>query len=281
MRKFLSISLMMLFIASCTTLRDLANIQKPALEYSNMSIQSMNFSEAVLLFEFDVNNPNPIGITASAYNYDFLVNKNSFLSGNQDRDVKIGASGNSVLQVPVTLQFSELLNTFSSLLQSNEFDYDLNTEFVFDIPGLGQQRLPVNASGSLPVPKIPRFEFAGYNVNRVSASGADMELKINVLNPNRFPISLQGAQYMLNVNGKEWLNTTIEETERVTSNESTEIVIPVQLNAAQMGSVLFDIMRGTSEFEYKLSGYVNVGAEIEGRSLIENINFARDGLFRR
>ena len=241
----------------------------------------MNFSEAVLLFEFDVNNPNPIGITASAYNYDFLVNKNSFLSGNQDRDVKIGASGNSVLQVPVTLQFSELLNTFSSLLQSNEFDYDLNTEFVFDIPGLGQQRLPVNASGSLPVPKIPRFEFAGYNVNRVSASGADMELKINVLNPNRFPISLQGAQYMLNVNGKEWLNTTIEETERVTSNDSTEIVIPVQLNAAQMGSVLFDIMRGTSEFEYKLSGYVNVGAEIEGRSLIENINFARDGLFRR
>ena len=110
MRKFLSISLMMLFIASCTTLRDLANIQQPALEYSNMSIQSMNFSEAVLLFEFDVNNPNPIGITASAYNYDFLVNKNSFLSGNQDRDVKIGASGNSVLQVPVTLQFSELLN---------------------------------------------------------------------------------------------------------------------------------------------------------------------------
>lgn len=235
----------------------------------------------MLLFEFDVNNPNPVGITASEYNYDFLVNSNSFLSGTQDKNVNIGAGRESVLQVPVALKFSELLNTFSSLLRSDAFDYDLNTEFVFDVPGIGAQRLPINTSGSLPVPKIPRFEFAGYSIDRISASGADMELKIGVTNPNRFPISLLNAEYVLEVNGREWLNTTLRDAVRISADDRSEIVIPVQLNASQMGSVLFDMMRGSTEFDYSLEGNANVGAEIEGFSFTQNLLFDRDGKFQR
>ena len=282
MTKFLSALLLLFFITGCAALKDLANIQKPTLTYSNMSVQSINFNEAELLFNFDVNNPNPLGITASGYSYDFLVNSNSFLSGNQDKDVKIGSGSKSVLQVPVKIQYSELLNTFRSLLRSEEFNYDLSTEFLFDIPGLGQQSLPANASGSLPVPKIPRFEFAGFNVESISPSGADMELKIGVNNPNRFPILLNSASYVLNVNGREWLNTTYTELVRVTADDRTEIVIPVQLNAVQMGSVLFDLMRGRDyELDYSLQGNMNVGAEIEGYSFTDNISFDRKDILRR
>src|SRR6056297_430391 len=281
MTKFLSALLLLFFITGCAALKDLANIQKPSLEYSNIIVQSINFNQAELLFNFEVNNPNPIGITASGYSYDFLVNSNSFLSGNQDRNVNIGSSRSSVLQVPVTLQYTELLNTFRSLLQSDEFNYALSTEFLFDIPGLGQQRLPANASGRLPIPKIPGFEFAGFNIESISPSGADMELKIGINNPNAFPILLNSASYVLNVNGREWLNTSLSDAVRVSSDGSSEIVIPVQLNAVQMGSVLFDLMRGSTEFDYSLNGNADVGAQIEGFSFTENILFDREGVFRR
>lgn len=281
MKKFIYYLLIALIFTGCATLRDLANIQKPALEYSSMSVQSINFSEAVLLFDFEVDNPNPVGITASGYTYDFLVNNNSFLSGSQDKDVKIGASNESVLQVPVTLQYSELYDTFNSLLRSSAFDYDLNTEFLFEIPGLGQQSLPVSASGSLPVPKIPRFGFAGYNINQISASGADMDLIISVTNPNQFPVSLLNAEYILDVNGREWLNTSLGDAVRISAKEQSEIIIPVQLNAVQMGAVLFDMMRGSTEFNYNLKGNASVGAEIEGFSFTESIFFDREGEFSR
>lgn len=281
MKKFLSVSLLLFLITGCTALKDLANIQKPSLEYSNMSIQSINFNEAVLLFNFDVNNPNPVGIKASEYSYNFLVNNNSFLSGKQSKNVNIEANRKSEFQIPVTLKYYELLNTFSSLLRTDEFNYDLSTEVFFDIPGLGQQRLPANASGSLPVPKIPRFEFAGFNVKSITPAGADMELKIGINNPNRFPIVLNGASYVLDVNGRQWLNTTLTDAIRVTEDDRSEVVIPVKLNAAQMGSVLVDLMRGSTEFNYSLSGNADVGAEINGFSFTENLLFDREGVFRR
>lgn len=282
MRKFLSTLLLLFFITGCAALEDLANLQKPSLGYSDMRVQSINFTEAVLLFNFDVNNPNPIGVTADGYNYDFQVNNNSFLSGTQDENISIGSGSKSVIEVPLTLKYSELLNTFRSLAQSDEFNYDLNTEFLFNIPGLGQQSLPANASGSLPVPKIPRFEFAGFDVNNLSPSGADMEIRIGVNNPNRFPILLNSADYVLDVNGREWLNTTLSEALRISADGSSEIVVPVQLNAVQMGSVLFDLMRGSKEFDYSLNGNASVGAEIKGFSFTENLEINRDGVvFRR
>jgi LEA14-like dessication related protein len=282
MAKFLSTLFILLFISGCSTLRDLASLQKPTLTYSNMSVQSINFNEAELLFNFDVNNPNPLGITANGYSYDFLVNSNSFLSGNQDKNVKIGSGSTSILQVPVTLQYSELLNTFRSLLGNDEFNYGLNTEFVFDIPGLGQQRLPANISGSLPLPKIPRIEFSGFDVSIKSPTRADLELKISIDNPNRFPILLNSASYVLNVNGKEWLNTTYTEAVRVTADDRSEIVFPVQLNAVQMGSTLIDLLRGRDyELDYSLRGNMNVGAEIEGYSFTDSISFDTNDILRR
>lgn len=281
MAKFLSTLFLVIFITGCATLRDIANLQKPAITYSNMIIQNINFNEAELLFNFDVDNPNPLGITSSGYTYDFLVNKNSFLSGNQNKNISIGAGRESVIQVPVTLKYTELLNTFNSLFRSDEFNYDLSTEFLFDIPGLGQQRLPANITGSLPVPKVPQFEFTGFNIERISPSGAEMELKIGIHNPNRFPVLLNSASYELNVNEREWLNTSLTEAVQVSSGGSSEIVIPVQLNAAQMGSVLFDLMRGSTEFSYSLNGNANIGAEIEGYSFTENLLFDREGRFQR
>jgi LEA14-like dessication related protein len=282
MRKFLSTLLLLFFITGCAALKDLANLQKPSLEYSDMRVQSINFTEAVLLFNFDVNNPNPIGVTADGYNYSFLVNNNSFLSGTQNENISIGSGSKSVLEVPVTLKYSELLNTFRSLAQSDEFNYDLSTEFLFNIPGLGQQSLPANASGSLPVPKIPRFEFAGFDVNNLTPSGAEMEIRIGINNPNRFPILLNSADYVLDVNGREWLNTTLSEALRISADGNSEIVVPVQLNAVQMGSVLFDLMRGSREFNYSLNGNASVGAEIKGFSFTENLLIDREGVvFRR
>lgn len=281
MKKWFLIIYSLFLFSGCALLRDLADVRRPTLEYSDMSIEQINFNEAVLLFNFDISNPNTIGLTANSYAYELFVNDNSFLSGDQQENLRIAREATSTLQVPVRLQFSELVNTFSSLLQSDAFDYRLNTEIQFDIPGLGVQRLPVNASGSLPIPKVPRFEFGGFEVNRLTMAGADMEFRLNVTNTNQFPISFFDAGYSLEVNGKDWLTSTIDRAIHLSASESSEIVIPVQLNATQMGSVLFELMRDNAKFEYRLTGNANIGAEIEGNNFRERIPFSVQGTYQK
>lgn len=277
--KLIITGVLCLIMSSCALLRDLSNVGLPDLSFNRVGIQGFGFNEATLLFTFDVDNPNPVGLTAQRYSYDFLINNSSFVSGEHRDRVSISRESSSLLEVPVTVKFTELYRAFSSILQEDHFEYNLNTRFTFDIPGLGEQSLPINAAGRLPVPKIPKFEFGGFDVNRVSLSGADMELKFNVTNPNIFPVSLLGADYSLEVNGRNWLDTALQNSISLGSSESSEIVIPVQLNALQMGSVLGELIAGETNFNYRLTGNANIGAEIEGFQFQDMIPINMTGNF--
>lgn len=280
MKKLLPVIALLFLIASCSALRDFADVRQPTVNYSQVSIQNISFEGVTLLFDFDVNNPNQFGVTADQYSYEFFINDNSFLSGTQTENLRISRESTSLVQVPISLNFSEVFNTFSSLLRRDSLSYQLSTEVEFDVPGLGKQRVPINAAGELPIPRMPRIEFGGLNVNKLSMSGADLEVGFRVSNPNSFGVSLANAAYTLNVNGREWLDTRLADAIRLDASESDMITIPIRLNASQMGSVLVDMMRGTTEFDYNISGSADISADIDGFDDGSNIPFDLDGTYR-
>lgn len=147
------------------------------------------------------------------------------------------------------------------------------------MPVVGARTVPVEAAGQLPIPRIPRIEFGNFEMKRMSFSGADIEVSFRVINPNSFGLSLEGADYSLQVNGKNWLDTNLGESIRVSGSEARDITIPIQLSAGQMGSALIEMMGGRKEFEYKLTGSARVSADLEGFTNIQSVPFDLQGTF--
>ena len=280
MRKYLLLFVLLFFVSSCAALRDFADVRAPSVDFSKMSIQSISFDGVTLLFDFDVTNPNQFGVTADEYSYEFFINENSFLSGTQRENLRISRESTSLIQVPVSLNFSEVFNTFNSLVRRDSLSYELSTIVQFDVPGLGMRQVPISSAGELPVPRMPRIEFGGINVRNLSMAGADMDIGFRVTNPNSFGLSMKNAAYVLNVNGREWLNTRLGDTVRLGAAESDMITIPIRLNASQMGSVLIDMMRGATEFDYNLSGSAEFSADIDGFEDGTSVPFDLDGTYR-
>lgn len=274
---FLSLSFLVL---SCSTIRGLTDIQEPNVEFSNVSIQNISFDGVTLLFDFDVTNPNSIGVNADGYSYEFFINDQSFLAGTQDEAISIDRESSSLIQVPVSMNFSELYQTFGSLVRQDSISYKLSTEVAFDMSAFGSRRVPVEASGVLPIPKPPRIRFGGLDVKNMSFSGADVEATFRVTNPNAFGIALSGAKYILDVNGRNWLDTELEERINISGSENKTIVIPIRLNTSQMGSAMLDIMRGEKEFNYKLRGSANISADIEGFTEDQELPFELEGVYQ-
>lgn len=275
----LSLFVCLLFI-SCNTLRDLSNIQKPSVRYSSMSIEDMSFEDVTLVFDFEVNNPNSFGVSADQYQYEFFINGTEFVTGIQSENVRIESESKSIIQVPVSLTFSEVFDTISSAVNRDSISYRISSEVQFDIAGVRQQRVPVSAEGELPIPKIPKIELSNFNVNELSFSGAEMVASFRVENPNSFGISFADASYNLEVNEKQWLDTTLERDIELSGSESELITIPIRLNSSQMGSVLFDMLSGEKEFPYKLTGSARISADIPGFDGFEVLPFNISGTYR-
>lgn len=278
--QYLIPALLLFILTSCSTLRDAADIREPNVEFSKMSVQSISFDGVTLLFDFDVTNPNRMGVSAEGYNYEFFINDNSFLSGVQEQPLSIGAKSNSVVQVPVSMKFSELFQTFESLVRQDSLSYLLSTEVEFDLPVMGSRKVPVQAAGDLPIPRMPRINFGGFDIKNVSLSGADVEVSFRISNPNLFKIGLMGASYVLDVNGRNWLDTELEESVEVAGGENKLVTLPIRLSASQMGSALMDIIAGRSEFEYNLRGNARISADLEGFEDGETLPFDLEGTYK-
>lgn len=280
MKKLLPLLCLIFAISSCSTLRDLTDVQKPTVSYSNVSVQSVSFDGVTLLFDFDVNNPNRMDVTADRYTYEFFINDNLFLEGEQSEQVTIKQQASSVVQVPVAFNFSELAESFRSVLRQDDLSYRLATEVMFDMPVMGSQRVPVEASGTFPIPKIPRITFGDLNVKSMSLTGADVEAQFDVSNPNDFAIQLSDAAYQLEVNGREWLDTRLQEDLEVLGAETRTITIPIRLSSSQMGSALLDMLSGNQNFDYRLTGTAEISAIIEGFPLSEQLPFDLSGTYQ-
>ena len=279
MKKSILLLFVTLLIASCGTLKDVADVREPEVSYKDMSIQNITFDGVTLLFDFEVTNPNRFNVNADQYSYEFLINERSFISGIQEVPLRIESESSSQIQVPVSLNFQEVYQTFSSILRQDNLAYQLSTEVEFSLPVAGKRKVPVTTSGEIPIPKVPRVEFGDFNVKNVSFSGAEVEVSFRVFNPNAFGISVSNAVYNLRVNGREWLDTTLDQVIRVEGSENREIVIPIRLNATQLGSAFMDLMQGNSTFNYELSGSAEVGAELEGFPAGQLIPFDLSGRY--
>ncbi len=255
-------------------------MEEPSVEFSKMSIQNITFDGVTLLFDFDVTNPNSRDINAEKYTYEFFINNRSFISGEETEPITVGKESTTQVQVPVSMRFSEVYEAFGSLVREDSISYQMATDVSFDMPIVGTRNVPVQASGNLPIPKIPRIELGDFEVKRLSLAGAEVEATFRVTNPNAFRIALTGASYVLDVNGSNWLDTTLDELIEISGNESRTITIPVRLNASQMGSALLDIMAGERDFSYKLRGTADVSADLEGFSDGETIPFDLEGEYR-
>jgi LEA14-like dessication related protein len=280
MRIFIYLSLVLLFaISGCATLREYSDVREPDVQFRDMSIENITFDGVTLLFDFDVSNPNRFGVNADRYSYEFFINDQSFISGNMDERISIEQESTSRISVPVTLNFSEVYQSFSSILRQDRFAYQLSTEVQFNLPVVGNRTVPVSTSGEIPIPKPPRVEFGEFDIKQVSLSGAEAEVSFRVTNPNTFAISLLRADYNLRVNGREWLDTTMNDLIRVAGSESREVRIPIRLNSAQLGSALMDLMGGNSTFNYELKGNADVSADLEGFPVSQEIPFELSGSY--
>ena len=84
--RYFIILLFPLILTNCAELMKIAqqgNIQKPAVRVSSARLAGLSFDKADLIFDIEISNPNSIGVSLAGFDYDLLLNGQSFLKGNQ------------------------------------------------------------------------------------------------------------------------------------------------------------------------------------------------------
>ncbi len=271
MKKSFTILCFLVLICSCATVDELvkSTFQQPQISFETAKISGLSFKAVDLLFDLKIANPNPVGISLVGFDYDLLLNGNSFVKGKQTNGLEIKPKGEGTVQIPVSLIFSEIYNTFSTFERQDSTTYKLDCGFSFELPVLGAKRIQVSKSGSLPLLKRPDISVKLLELEKLSFVGADLNLRVEIDNPNSFSFFLNTIAFSFEVNGKQWLNGNSSNRIRVDSRKSNVIDFPISLNLLQIGSSVKDVLTGNKPLSYDFSGNIDLGTSIP---LLDKVN---------
>ncbi len=272
---YLSVLFSLVILSGCAVLNEALqeSFEKPRISFADTQIESLSFEAIGLAFDLKVENPNPISVSMAGYDYDFLLNNRSFITGEQQEKVEIKAEDANIVRVPVTLSYKNIYDAVSGLAGRDEAPYRIELGCSFELPVFGLQRIPVTHSGTVPLLRLPKVKVADLQLNNLSVSGANLVLQVEIDNPNKFDFLLQNIKYSLTIADQQWLNGAQEQDLQVASNGKGVLEFPIKLNFFEVGRSVFGMLTGDSPLSYHLTGQLGINPNL---SLINEIRIPFD-----
>lgn len=268
--KLFTLAVTALLVTSCATLQEYAELQKPTAKIQDVKITGISFQDVTLQFDMAVSNPNPIGLNSSGLDYALSLEGSEFISVNDpNRNIAISSLGSSMVSLPITLNYEGAYKLISGLRNKESLNYGLAAGLFFDLPVIGQIRVPVSYEGVVPVPKLPEIKLSSIKLDSLSLTKAKIDIGMNILNPNSFSLNALNLDYQVDIAGAGLINGTMEQSE-VLSGKSTNLTLPIELSFLESGMALYRVLKSGSS-EVTVKGNLKADTELE---LLESVDKA-------
>ncbi len=280
--KILAVVILSGGLTGCSLIKSLigeGGLQKPTVRFEGARLTGLSFDAADLIFSLNVNNPNNLGARLESFDYSLDIDQTAFLKGTQEKGLDIPAKGGSQIDLPLTIRYVDLYKTYKNLTSRDSSDYTLKCTFAFRVPVLGIVQVPVQKSGGLPLLKIPKVQLRSLKLNHLGFDGADLQLQVEINNPNSLAFTMNDLDYHFSVNGKEWANGKTAAGQALQKNGAQVLTIPLSLNFLQMGTTIASLLRQSQPLDYKLQGSLKLNSPL---SVMKNVQlpFDHDGEIR-
>ena len=241
MKKNKLVFILILLIAGCASIEQM--IQRPSVNVKGVDITDVNFNEIFLDFGLQIHNPNVFGVQFDGYDYNFVVEGNEFLKGDENRQIRIASQNSSTLNIPITINFKSLYDLVTKTKDQDTLSYRLTGHFK---PGglLAGMSIPFSKSGSLPNVRIPKVSLKSLKIDKMGLSGVDLKLGIGLENNNIFGFDIGKLDYNISLAGSKVASGITEKFASVAAKDKGEIILPISLDFLGLSSSLRSILSG-------------------------------------
>lgn len=237
----------LILIGGCAGLNEI--VQEPQVRFKKVVPTDFSLAGARFNFSFDVHNPNPLGLNLSQVTYALALNHHPLASGNLNQGITLPARGSAPLEIPLSLNFKDLLAAAADLGSSPKLPYQLAGKIY-----VGPLAIPYDVKGDLELPRLPRVELAGVQIRELSLSGARLACQVRLTNRNAIPLKLGQLAYHLQLGDAQIAAGETATLAPLKASGSDTVRIDTRVSFREVGMGLLKLLQGGGNSAYTLKG---------------------------
>jgi len=259
MKKIISIllaSYVLLSFSSCQSIGSF--LQEPKVSFRTVDLANINFQGVDLIARLDVENPNGFDIPFPEIDWELFINSASFVKGILNEGTSLKSRGTVTVDVPLSLTYTGLYDTFTSLLNTAEAGYKVALGVRFPLPVLDQKTYRLDFSGIIPMLQVPKLSFEGITVKNLGLQSFTFAANWAIENKNNFPLDIGEFVYNLTVNDASWAQGAIRNAPQIKANATTFIPLELSITSLPLITQIVDIVNRGTGVNFKSQGSMSL-----------------------
>jgi LEA14-like dessication related protein len=237
-------------------------LKEPVLSLQSVDLTKISFTGAELLCKVNVENPNVFDIPLPEVGWEFFVGTNSFAKGVIKSNESIKSRKTTAVNIPVSVGYVEIFDTFVSLRGSKTVDYKVVLDAKIPLPLLEGKTWHFEKEGNFPVLQVPTVNFRSIDVKNKSLTKLDFEISLEIANNNSVAMSINNLSYNLLVNNSQWSNGSVQSAPRLAAGEKTIVPISFSMSSLNIIMNIIQIINGNADVSYAFTGDLKFGVDL-------------------
>jgi len=127
----------------------------------------------------------------------------------------------------------------------------------------GLHVLAASAEGAFPIVRDPKFRITSIRIERDLLVTTNLDLALQIENPNAFPLRFSGFVYNFYGEGRAWVDGGSDEPAIVPAASSMTRVLRFTMNFADMDRRLLDLVANLKAVRYRLRGQAQIATGLD------------------
>jgi LEA14-like dessication related protein len=232
----------------------------PLIGLEAVKVEGLGFLGADFLFRARIENSNPFPLSVLRVDYGLQLERRSAASGSLSVAVALpaaqpggGAVGTETVGLPVRVHFAGIAGVANVLAAEREAEYLLEGSVTFSTPA-GEVAVPLSHAGRLVVPRLPRFRIEKAVLRSASPREVTIVLRLDVSNPNAFPIPAGRIGYGLFLSDREVVHGDLEVAAPIEGGASAILEAPVRISILKAGKAAARLLIPFTSLDVKVKG---------------------------
>jgi LEA14-like dessication related protein len=149
------LTIVVLLLAGCATIRSALNFQEPQVELKQINITGMGLTGGTLDLVFDAYNPNDYRLRSTRLEVALDLEGTHFGDALIDRPLDLSPTNHSQVVMPVRFDWAGVGAAARGLLTRQELRYGVTGTVLLDTP-LGEKRVQLHGAGNVPLKALIR-----------------------------------------------------------------------------------------------------------------------------
>ncbi|MDR2783489.1 MAG: LEA type 2 family protein [Treponema sp.] len=275
--KFLVMFTVSVCLCTCKSLSTGEVMKDPVISLGSVELTGIAFTGADGLCKIKVENPNSAAIQFLYIEWELFIADAVLTTGTVESGTKIKAKNIVIVDVPFHVDYADLYNTITSVKDTSksgakETGFKIVLTAAFDLPVLGEKKLPFEVQGKLPLLQAPKFSGMELSIGTIDFTGVTLKCRFDVENPNAFELPFPNIDWDYSVNNNSFIKSSVERSAPLAAHSVSPVVIQVDVNYAALYGT-FQTLAATDEADGVLalaSGLTAIPA-FTGETLSHNL----------